>query len=148
MTNVDRRRARSDAAVPEAARPPLVTTRHVGDDARVVKAFGELDMLTAGPWRSAVLAVCTVLASGALPGLYPRVVCDLSEVEYLGASGLSALVFVAERARRTGVELRVVAGPRSVDRALAITALDHLLPVHPTVEDALAAPGLSGPVAG
>jgi anti-anti-sigma factor len=70
-------------------------------------------------------------------------VIDLTEVTFLGSSGLAVLVKARDQAGlRTLV--RVVANSQVTLRPLRITALDRLLAVCPSVEHAVADP-LDGP---
>jgi anti-anti-sigma factor len=98
----------------------------------VAAVSGEVDMLTAPRLRDVVNAEiedCAVL------------VLDLSGVGFLGSAGLAVLVEASHEARRRQVELRLVAGGRSVSRPLEITGLDEVLTTFPTRDDAVGAPG-------
>ncbi len=67
------------------------------------------------------------------------VVLDLTNVPFLSSAGLSILVDHHGRCARNGMTLSVVAAQRATLRAIQITALDRIIPLHGTVEDALAA---------
>ena len=134
----------------------------------VVRAVGEIDLLTAPGWRRVLTGAVRVLASetfaAARPGLeglgwdssdldgaggpaarpVPRLVCDLSPVTFLGASGLGVLVDLAVDTAQAGIALRVVAGNRRVDRALHLTMLDRRLAIHRRLEHAVSADPLPG----
>ena len=60
-------------------------------------------------------------------------VCDLSGVDFFGASGLSVLLETGCRAAAAGIELRLVVATRPVRRILELTALDRAWPVHDQV---------------
>lgn len=107
---------------------PLQVTRERRGDAEVVAVAGEIDMATVEQLRSAVRA-----AHEAGPRL---LVVDLTGVGFLASTGLSALV---EAHELRGKSLRVVADNRAVLRALGLVALDRLLVVHPTLDEALSA---------
>ncbi len=64
-------------------------------------------------------------------------VLDLSQVTFLGSAGLSLLMQVRDRAGEA--EVRVAAPSTMARRAIEIVALDQVLPVFPTVDDALKA---------
>ena len=81
---------------------------------RVVRVSGEIDILSAPALRDALLPA---LESA------PSVVVDLSEVSFLGSSGLAVLVEAREQAQRDGHELRLVRPSRIVTRALEATGL-------------------------
>jgi anti-sigma B factor antagonist len=81
----------------------------------------------------------------ALAGIYDStqpvssVVLDLTNVPFLSSAGLSILVDHHGRCARAGITLSVVAAQRATLRAIQITALDRIIPLHGTVEEALAA---------
>ena len=116
----------------------------------VVRAVGEIDLLTAPAWRRMLASGAQVLTStppaprteaSVRPAdrLVPRLVCDLSPVTFLGATGLTVLVELADQCTRTGVDLRVVAGNRRVSRLLAHTALDRHLTTTSRLDQAVVA---------
>jgi anti-anti-sigma factor len=86
----------------------------------VVTAIGEVDMVTAHHLAAVVQA-----ALDTRPGM---LVIDLSEVTFLGCSGLAALAAARHTAGETDQSLRVVVGDRHpVIRPLTATGLaDHL----------------------
>jgi anti-anti-sigma factor len=105
----------------------------------VVRAVGEIDMLTARPWARTLEATCRRLARHGRRG---RLVCDLTGVEFFGASGLAALVATATLAAGAGVELALVAERRPVLRYLQIAGLDRSLCIDTHLLAAItAAPG-------
>lgn len=67
-------------------------------------------------------------------------IVDLTDVTFLGSPGLAALLQATEQAQRRREPLRLVvdANRRPVIRPIAITGLDQLLTLCPTVDDALA----------
>jgi anti-sigma B factor antagonist len=98
----------------------------------VVAAVGEIDLLTAP-----VLA--DALDAGWSDPEIGIVVLDLTEVSFLGSSGLAVLLEAGKVPRR---DLRVVPGDhRLVRRPLEISGLARALTVCDTVEDALLAEG-------
>jgi anti-sigma B factor antagonist len=96
--------------------------------ARVLRAAGEIDITSAPALRSALLPA---LESA------ERVVLDLSEVSFLGSSGLAVLVEGREQAQQGGRELRLVCTSRIVIRALEATGLRDLFDISPDVATAL-----------
>ncbi|WP_338598130.1 STAS domain-containing protein [Saccharopolyspora sp. SCSIO 74807] len=65
------------------------------------------------------------------------VLLDLTGVGFLAVSALQLLARAGERARERGVELALVATGHEVLRALHITELPEVVPVHPSVRAAL-----------
>ena len=53
------------------------------------------------------------------------VVVDLSRLDFIDSTGLSALVAADRRLRETGLRLALVPGPRPVQRVFEITGLDR-----------------------
>ncbi|GAA0690973.1 STAS domain-containing protein [Kitasatospora atroaurantiaca] len=106
----------------------------------VVHAAGELDIATADTLRDRVTALLV------RDGPRARVIVDLSALVFCDASGVGALVEARNIARTHLGELRL-AGPRGrVLRLLRLTELDRLMPIFPTVRDAIAA--TTAPAAG
>jgi anti-sigma B factor antagonist len=103
----------------------------------VVRAVGEIDLLTAPAWRRVLTTATRALAATRLDDAAPELVADLSPVTFLGASGLDVLVELAEQTARHHVRLRVVATGRRVRRPLQLTGLDRHLAVETRLEDAV-----------
>ncbi|WP_232662640.1 anti-sigma factor antagonist [Pseudonocardia sp. TRM90224] len=106
----------------------------------VVAVHGELDLHTA---PALMAAVDDALGNAALDA----VVIDLSDVEFLGSSGLGVLANIATRASApaqggtgTDVAVRVVAPAdhRPVTRPWEAMNLQQIIPLYPSVDDALA----------
>ncbi|MBF6301795.1 STAS domain-containing protein [Nocardia amamiensis] len=97
------------------------------DDVVIVTVHGEIDMASAPLLQAALDEV--------LRGTPPAVVVDMSNVGFLGSAGLSVLVAASEAAGSGG--LRVVPSD-AARRPIELTALDQLLRVFGTVEEALA----------
>lgn len=133
---------RSDAVVPSGAPLGIAEdprTEDLGVDVEVprpgvhvVRAAGELDMLTAPTLRDALLAE--------LADRPARLVIDLTEVSFLGSNGLAVLVETRKAADGAGVGLHLtgVSHP-PVARPLELTGLVDLFDVAPLVADVLAA---------
>lgn len=110
--------------------PPLVAARFA-EGVGVIAVRCELDMLT-------VPAFEQMLAEEARAGNRVLVV-DLSGCEFMGSSGLAALVEAHDRGRRSGVPLALAGLTGSLARGIAITGLDSLFDVYPSVEEAASA---------
>ncbi|MFF4342303.1 STAS domain-containing protein [Kitasatospora sp. NPDC001540] len=112
--------------------PLTVALRHP-PDALVVRPEGELDHDSVGPLREALER-----AVAEPPG---RLVVDCGGLDFCDSTGLNLLLRAHAAAVRAGLPLLLAAPGAVVARMLAITGADEVLEVHPTVEEALAAPG-------
>ncbi len=95
----------------------------------VVRLGGELDLYNAPVVRAALLDAC-----GRAP---ERLVLDLSEVEFIDSTALG--VVIEARASLESRALLLAAPTIDVRRTLKVSGLDRHLPVHDSVEGALAA---------
>ena len=107
---------------------PLVEVSRNGD-AIVVRAAGELDLHTSGPFREALLQ-----SADAAPG---DVVVDLADVEFMDSTTLAILLEARGRVGRD--RFRLAAPGVEARRALEVSGLDRHFRVFATVEEALAA---------
>lgn len=71
----------------------------------------------------------------------PNVVLDFAALNFINSSGLSAMLAAHRQAREHDGEVRLVTKQGDILRLLQLTRVDALIPVHETVEDALAALG-------
>ncbi|MEU4746062.1 STAS domain-containing protein [Actinosynnema sp. NPDC023658] len=69
----------------------------------------------------------------------PGLVLDLSAVDFMGSVGIAMLVNAHHRAKRLRIPFAVVANSRAVLRPLQMSQVDSALPLHPTVDEAVAA---------
>jgi anti-sigma B factor antagonist len=129
---------RSNRPLPEefvvaATRPALTvlarSSSRPEQDTIVLHIVGEIDAVTAPALTAALARIWATQ-----PGV---VVLDMSEVGFLGTAGLSELLNAAERAEATHASLRLVGGPRCVERALQVAGLSSRLPVCPDLEQAV-----------
>ncbi|MET7767297.1 STAS domain-containing protein [Nocardia sp. NPDC005366] len=81
-----------------------------GDAVTLCAAAGEVDFYTADVLRTPLI--------GALNTAAPIVAVDLSKVTFFGIAGLHILIEARAWVGHTGRRLRLVAGPRCVDRLL------------------------------
>jgi anti-sigma B factor antagonist len=95
----------------------------VNDRAVIVRAIGEVDLVTA-PVLDDSLRQASTLATPP-----KQVVADLSGVYFLASAGLSVLLDLHELCRDRRTPLRVVAGTQATRRSLQITGLDQVLDV-------------------
>ncbi len=101
----------------------------VGDRV-VVTASGELDAHTA-PLLEAELGPASQQSNAAL-------VVDLSAVGFIDSTGLGVLVATLKHVREAGGSLDVVVTAPRVLKVFALTGLDVVIPLHETLESALA----------
>ncbi|WP_460723556.1 STAS domain-containing protein [Nocardia heshunensis] len=113
----------------ESGIPPLLTVSQsrVGETI-VVSATGEIDINSAGQLREALEA--------AVPTA-PRLIIDLSGVDFIGSVGLTTLLVATDTA--DSQQVRVVASPQ-VRRPIEMTGLDNVLALFDTLEDAISQP--------
>ena len=78
------------------------------------------------------------LKAAVAPGLR-MLIADMTFTTFIDSSGIRAVVQVCQLARRSGTELRLVVPSTHVRRTLAITGVDQLLPIYPSVGAALTA---------
>lgn len=106
--------------------------RRVNDTGVVVHVAGELDLITA---PGLVGELTTARAEARPPG---PLVIDLTDVTFMASVGLGILIEHDRLCRKVDVELRVVAGNRSIARTITLTGLDDALAVFATLPEALA----------
>jgi anti-sigma B factor antagonist len=99
------------------------------DDTVVITVRGNLDIDSA--------AVLTTTLDQVLDRPAPRVVVDLSGVEFCDSTGLSAFVIGHNRARTTGGWLRLAAPGTFLAGLLTTVGLTARVGVFPTVAEAL-----------
>ena len=121
----------------DATAPLSVTVRQPAHAVLVIHVAGELDMLT-GPRLKQHL-------SGLLATRPARLIIDLSEVSFLGSTGLAVLIGARHTAARQGTTLQLSGtGHRAVARPLRLTMLDQLFDTSPPATGGSAEPADSG----
>jgi anti-anti-sigma factor len=93
-----------------------------------VALSGEIDAASVASVRTAFTHVAA----------QQHVVLDLSKVTFIDSSGLGAIIGGLRRVREAGGRAVITGASRSIDRMLVTTGVIRLVPVAPTVEDALA----------
>jgi len=78
------------------------------------------------------------LGSAITPGVR-TVIADMMATSFCDSSGISMLVRAHKQAAANGTELRLVAASPAVLRTLTLAGLDQLLPIYPSLSQALAA---------
>jgi anti-sigma B factor antagonist len=100
--------------------------------APVVIAPQEIDITNAGELRAALLHAAT------RPG--SALVVDMTRTRFCDSAGLHALIGAHKRAQAEGRQVRLAVTEAQVRRILALTALDGLIPVFTSLDQALAHP--------
>jgi anti-sigma B factor antagonist len=113
--------------------PLSIGVRPVRDGAAVVTVTGEIDIATVASLKAAIAPL-------AADPTVRMLVCDLSEVSFFGAAGISVLLEARAALIRRGARLRLVATERMVIRPLAVLHLLDVLPVSQDVRTALGDP--------
>jgi anti-sigma B factor antagonist len=97
----------------------------------VLSVEGEVDLYTAPAVREAAIEA---MEAGA-----DHLLLDLTEVPFMDSSGLGVIVACLKRLRESGGDLAVVSPPSSPPtKLLSLTGLDHAIPTHATVDEAVA----------
>lgn len=65
-------------------------------------------------------------------------IVDLTEVSFIDSTGLGVLVTALKHTREAGGSLDVVVAAPRVLKVLALTGLDVVIPLHATLDEALA----------
>lgn len=120
-----------------------VTVQYTGDRSAVLGVAGDVDLHTASTLRERAVSVVE-------EGI-PHLVLDLSQVDFVDSTGLSALIGLLHAAQKANGSVRLAAVPDRLVRMVNMTGISQLLPVHPTVADALdgqAADGVTGTARG
>ena len=113
---------------------PLDFSVQEGDEAgvTVIAVAGELDIATAP-------ALCARL-DASRAGRRPRLLVDLSQVEFCDSTGLRALLGAASEVRTHGGRFALVCAPGSgVARLLDVVGAAEVIAVHPDRATAMAA---------
>jgi anti-sigma B factor antagonist len=97
----------------------------------VVSLPGEIDITNADQVREDLLSV---LNQGAA-----LLIADLSKTTFCDSAGVSALARSFRRAEASQSEMRLVVSTLAVQRVLALTGIDRLLNIYPSVAASLAA---------
>jgi anti-anti-sigma factor len=103
----------------------------------VVALPAEIDLANAG-------RVGQQLGAALAPGVR-AVIADMSATTFCDSSGISMLVRAHQQAAANRTQLRLVVRSTAVLRALTLVRMDHLLPVYPTLSQALAVGPEPGP---
>ena len=121
-----RRRDHLDSSAVATSGEFDVRSESVPGGATVVHIAGEVDLATAPRLEEALADVVSEV-----------VVLDLSRCTFLDSAGIRTLVAASRRLSDAGRTLRIVSVDPGIIRLLEITAVDTLIGVHPSLDDAL-----------
>jgi anti-anti-sigma factor len=107
----------------------LTTTR--SRDRSLITVTGDIDLLTAPDLHTYLCAALDDTLDDTV-GSASTVVVDLSEVTFMDARGLTALLRAEAHARDRGARLHLTALPPPLTRLLHITGLDQHFDLRPT----------------
>ncbi len=97
----------------------------------VVAVSGEVDVYSAPALKD---SLTELLQSGVV-----TVIVDLSDVAFLDSTGLGALVEARSATTEAGGSLPLVCSQERILKLFAITGLDGVFTIHPTVDEAVTA---------
>ncbi len=112
---------------------PFVALVHSRGGVPVVKVSGELDLLSAPRFWSALEEAVSGVQAQDRPAL---VVADLVGVEFMDSSGVNALVGATRAFAEGGGQVRLVTKTSPVVRTIEVTGLDRIFGVYPDVSSA------------
>jgi anti-sigma B factor antagonist len=98
------------------------------DGVVVLSVRREIDMLTAPLLTDAIVKVVTKQP--------PALIIDLTEVDFMETSAMSALV-MAQREAAESTRLAIVADGPATSKPMKLMRLDELLRLYPSLDDAL-----------
>lgn len=103
---------------------------HSRDNATVVEAIGSIDSMTADDLLNSFMQT--------IEGGQPRLVVDMSGVDYTSSAGLRSLLAAMKEARTGGGDLRLAAVADKVHRVLQLSGFTSILKLYPDVDAAVA----------
>lgn len=101
------------------------------DDVTIVTVSGEVDVYTAPQLRTAL--------EERISAGHTALIVDLQDVGFLDSTGLGVLVGRLKAVKKVDGWLRVVCTNERILRLFGITGLDRVIPIHDSVDTALAA---------
>jgi anti-sigma B factor antagonist len=116
---------------------PVADPQHL--PAVVIALPAEIDMANAGRVGQQLGSACT-------PGV-STVIADMAATTFCDSSGISMLVRAHKHAAASKAQLRLVVPSTTVLRTLTLAGMDQLLPIYPSLSQALAAGPGPGPKA-
>ena len=103
-------------------------SENVKDTIAIVRGEGRLNMVSAPALRQVI--------TGLVDSGRPKIVVDLSGVDFMDSSGLGSLIGCLKTTRQAGGDLRIAAPTKQVVMVLQLSNLDRVLKTYDTAEDA------------
>ena len=91
----------------------------LSDDVVTVFVRGEIDLTESGELRAVLADACA--------GPHPTVIVDLTQVGFMGSSGMGVLAQQSHELDSDGRHLQLTACPPRLRRAFEVTGLDQVL---------------------
>jgi anti-anti-sigma factor len=98
------------------------------------RPVGRIDHLSAGEWGQRFDE-----GFASLPGSVRVLILDLAAIEFLSSAGLRELMKLSRRCREADITLGVCQLQETVREVFEISRFNLVIPMHATLEDALAA---------
>jgi anti-anti-sigma factor len=114
------------------SRSTLRATTDRSGAAVIISAGGEIDACNERTWRHLVREAASVVTP---PGPF---VVDVTGLDFMGCCAFAVLANEAQRCKERGIELRLVSTAALVTRIVDACGLNRMLPIYPTVDDAVA----------
>ena len=111
--------------------PLTIQTRHVEPDIVVLELLGRITMgndCRQVEWTTRKL----------VDESRKKIIFDLTGITHLDSTGIGIIVTVAGQMRKAGGELLVAGANQHVEQILRMTAIDHIIALHPTAGAAAA----------
>ena len=102
---------------------------------RMIKLVGDLDILGVGAIETRFAGYCA--------GENPRVLVDLSEVNFLASIGIRLLTLTAKSVASRGGKMALVNPIPEVEQILDVTGIPAIIPIYSDLESAKTAVGAS-----
>jgi anti-sigma B factor antagonist len=117
--------------IDRGSRVNLTLSTESAGDVPVLDVRGEIDLDSAPALREQLTAL--------VDGAAGDVVADLTNTSFIDSTGLAALVAGNNRAQAVGGSVRVVCSQPRILKLFRITALDEVLKIYPSRDEAVAA---------
>ncbi|GBG39678.1 anti-sigma factor antagonist [Mycobacterium montefiorense] len=98
----------------------------------IIRAGGEVDGANEDTWRCLVEEAAAVATT---PGPF---IVDINGLDFIGCGAFAVLAAESERCRDRGIAVRLVSCDPGVARTIQACNLGRVLPLHPTIDTALA----------
>lgn len=120
MSIIEQRPGDSNERLPEPQAGQLDMQVFVAGGERTVRIAGELDIATQPLLANAIDGMDIEAAD--------VITLDMRRLSFLDSSGLHAILVLQEHCERAATELRIIPGPRAVQRVFEVTGVLESLP--------------------